>query len=148
MIIHIILHLLKIRTSLHMNKMVVLAYFYIKIKYWPTSWCHRMNIFVIFMVDQYFDSINTGVKSVALHKYIVQNGRSMFKSISEIAGNPVLILSQNSFKHFLFWNWSQQLKLQFLKSSILTQCKIIHTNLPLICWGMVVGKHKVFVCHN
>ena len=48
-------------------------------------------------VDRLFDFINANAENAASHKYVVQNGRSMFRAISESVGNSVLIQSQNSF---------------------------------------------------
>lgn len=36
-------------------------------------------------VDHYFDFIITSAEKGALHKYVVQNGRRIFRAISEIA---------------------------------------------------------------
>lgn len=58
-----------------------------------------------------------------LHKYVIQNGRRMFRGISEIVGLSILVPRQNSFNDFL-WNPSQQFTQQpWKKSNILTQFK-------------------------
>lgn len=63
-------------------------------------------------------------KITTLHKYAVQNSRDVFRAISEVAGNSVLISNGNSLTDLLFFNLNlhQQLKHQFLKTSILMQC--------------------------
>ena len=53
-------------------------------------------------VAQYFDFIVINAENTTLHKYTVQNGRSMFRAISEIVGNSVLIPSQYSLNDFFF----------------------------------------------
>ena len=56
---------------------------------------------MISRVDQYFDFIIVNTNNAALHKYVVQNGRSMFRAISKTVGNSVLHPSQNSFNYLL-----------------------------------------------
>lgn len=62
---------------------------------------------VFFRVYLHFDFIIFNAEDAALHKYVVQNGRSMVKAISEIGGNSVQISSQNSFNDFIFLNATQ-----------------------------------------
>lgn len=56
---------------------------------------------MFFRVDWYFDFIASNSENATLYKCLVQKGRSMFKATSEIAGNPPLIPSQNSFNYFV-----------------------------------------------
>lgn len=62
---------------------------------------------VFFRVYLQFDFIIFSAEDAALHKYVVQNDRSMVKAISEIGGNSVQISSQNSFNDFIFFNATQ-----------------------------------------
>ena len=55
---------------------------------------------MFFRVDQYFDFIIVSAENTTLHKYIAQNVRSIFRAISEIVGNPVLVPSQKSINWF------------------------------------------------
>ena len=50
------------------------------------------------LCDNVIHGILINAENAASHKYVVQNGRSMFRAISESVGNSVLIPSQNSFK--------------------------------------------------
>jgi hypothetical protein len=50
---------------------------------------HRESL--LFRVNQYFDFIIVDAENASLHKYVLQNGRSICRTISEIAGNSVLI---------------------------------------------------------
>lgn len=52
-------------------------------------------------VIQYLDFITVKVDNTFLNKYLVEKQESMFKDITEIAGNFVLIPSQNSYEDFL-----------------------------------------------
>lgn len=49
--------------------------------------CHT----AFFRIEQYFDFVIISAKNATLHK-VVHNSRNMFRGVSEIAGNPVLIL--------------------------------------------------------
>lgn len=71
-----------------------------------------------FRVDSYFDFIISNAHLSTSHKYVVQNGRSMLRTISEAVRNSVLIPSYNSVNIFVcVWNTARQLKEQFLKYS-------------------------------
>lgn len=52
-------------------------------------------------VVQSLDFITVKVDNTSLNKYLVEKQESMFKDITEIAGNFVLIPSQNSYEDFL-----------------------------------------------
>lgn len=56
----------------------------------------------MFRIDRYFDSIMVDAGNISYHKYIAQNGRHIFRAISEMVGNFVLISSQNLFDGFFF----------------------------------------------
>ena len=60
---------------------------------------HRESL--LFRVNQYFDFIIVSATNAASYKYIVLNGISTFRDISEFVGNSVLTPSQNSFNKFL-----------------------------------------------
>lgn len=47
-------------------------------------------------LGQYFDFIIVSAENGILYKYLVQNGKSKLIDISEVIGNSVLILGQNS----------------------------------------------------
>lgn len=71
-----------------------------RLKSWLNiSYCSASS--TLFRVDQYFDFIIVSTENATSHKYIVQNGRSIFRTTSEIVGNSVLILSQNSLSGFI-----------------------------------------------
>jgi hypothetical protein len=77
----------------------------------------------------------------------------MFKAISEIIGNSVLISSWNSFNDFVcvgvcVWKASQQVSHEFLKPSTLKQFDPKYTNLILICWLITLGKCPSFPLLN
>lgn len=55
---------------------------------------------VFFRVDGFFFFIVVNAENAVLHKYIVQNSRSMLGAISEIVGNSVLILNPNLLNDF------------------------------------------------
>jgi hypothetical protein len=60
-----------------------------------------MSLQHFFRVDQYFYFKLILAGKFALHKYIIQNGRSVFGAISEMVGNSVLIPNQNVFSGFM-----------------------------------------------
>lgn len=67
-----------------------------------------MYLFVVFFrVYLHFDFIVFSAEDAALHKYVVQDSRSMVKAISEIGGNSVQISSHNLFNDFIFFNATQ-----------------------------------------
>jgi hypothetical protein len=55
---------------------------------------------MFFRLDQYFDFTVITSENTTSHECIVQNGRQIFRAISEVVGKPVLILSHNSFSNF------------------------------------------------
>lgn len=55
-----------------------------------------MSKMIFSRIDQYFHFIIINAENATLHKHITQNGRSMFKVISEIIEKFALIPSQNS----------------------------------------------------
>ena len=60
-------------------------------------------------INWYFDFIIINVENDASSKYVVQNGRSLFRAISEIVGNSILIKHQNPFfKGFRKFKWEIQ----------------------------------------
>lgn len=54
-----------------------------------------MDHTAFFRIEQYFDFVIISAKNATLHK-VVHNSRNMFRGVSEIAGNPVLILRRHS----------------------------------------------------
>lgn len=61
--------------------------------------CRTLSVF--FRIDGFFFFfIIVSAENAVLHKYIVQNSRSMLGAISEIVGNSVLILSPNLLNDF------------------------------------------------
>lgn len=50
---------------------------------------------------QHFDFITGSAEDVILHKYVVQNGRRVFRAISDMVGNSVLTSSQDSCTEFM-----------------------------------------------
>lgn len=87
---HIVYHVFKIKSNLHTNEMPI--YFHVKnskladyLILWVVGHqCVSELIFILFIIAE----------NTASHKYIVQNGRSWFRAISEIVRNFILILSQ------------------------------------------------------
>lgn len=67
-------------------------------------------------VIQYLDFITVKVDNTSLNKYLVEKQESMFKDITEIAGNFVLIPSQNSYEDFFNETNSSKPNSLFLKN--------------------------------
>lgn len=53
-------------------------------------------------IDQYFRLVIFNAENSTLLKHIMQNGRSVFRAISEIVGNSILIPSQNSLNNLYY----------------------------------------------
>lgn len=79
--------------------------------------CHT----AFFRIEQYFDFVIISAKNATLHK-VVHNSRNMFRGISEIAGNPVLILSQHSLTD-CFQSDAQTKAAIFTGSALTVWCK-------------------------
>ena len=54
-----------------------------------TAECKTSSTF--FIAEQYGDLMYVKAEKVALHKYVVLNGRNTFNAISAIVGNSVLV---------------------------------------------------------
>lgn len=52
-------------------------------------------------VGRYSNFILMNAENDTLHKYVIQNGRRMFRGISEIVGLSILVPRQNLFNDFL-----------------------------------------------
>ena len=55
---------------------------------------------VLFRVGQYFDFIVVNDENANPHKLVIKQGRTMFRAISQLAGNSGLIPIQNSLNTF------------------------------------------------
>lgn len=69
---------------------------------------------VFFRADWYFAFMVLSAGNIASRKLIIQNGRSIFRVISEFIGNSILIPTQNSLNDFL-GDPRWQLQEQFFK---------------------------------
>lgn len=84
------------------NKRICLLTFTKIMKSWLNIWCcGPRGIFGVCRVDSCSDFTDISVGNAALHKLIAQNGRTMFRAISEFIGNSALIPNQNSLNDFL-----------------------------------------------
>lgn len=60
------------------------------------------GVFIIFIIDQCIDFVNISAEKVISYELMVQNGQSIFRAISEIVRNSVLIPKQTLFESFSF----------------------------------------------
>lgn len=62
--------------------------------------CDVAQIWNIFNIDWYFDSIVVDAESGTPCKFAVQNGRSVIRAIPDMVENFTLIQSQTTLRHF------------------------------------------------
>lgn len=84
------------KVNFHTNGMDVLVYFMWVITDWLIFGIEGLGIFRLFFQSWlYFVPVTISVENTILYKYPVQDGSSIFRAISEIVENCVLILIQN-----------------------------------------------------